>query len=206
MRVLVVGGSGRIGRFAVDAALAAGHDVTALAGRPTANAAVRTVIADIGDARAVDHALASVDAVIAAVGPRSNTLEDERAVIAGMRNLVAAAERHGIARVVALSGAGVDVANDFKPFLDRLASAFVRRAAKHIVAAKQGEYEVLASSGLAWTALRPPLVTDGPARGYRLDLRLRPGARVTRADVGQALADQLTDETFVLLAPFVLPR
>jgi hypothetical protein len=41
---------------------------------------------------------------------------------------------------------------------------------------------VLAATSLAWTALRPPLVADGPARGYRLSETLRPGARVTRAD------------------------
>jgi hypothetical protein len=49
------------------------------------------------------------------------------------------------------------------------------------------------------------LVTDGEPRGYRLDLRLRPGVHVTRADVGQALVDQLADTSFVRAAPFVLP-
>jgi hypothetical protein len=63
----------------------------------------------------------------------------------------------------------------------------------------------MAGTDLAWTAVRPAIVTDGPARGYRLSLDLRPGARTTREDVGQALVDQLTDETFVRRAPFVLP-
>lgn len=74
-----------------------------------------------------------------------------------------------------------------------------------MVDAKQREYVVLASSDRTWTALRPALVTDGPHRGYRLDLRLRARARVTRADIAQALVDQVADLTFLWAAPFVLP-
>jgi hypothetical protein len=84
-------------------------------------------------------------------------------------------------------------------------SLVVRRFARHVVGAKQREYAVLSASGLEWTALRPPLVTDGVARGYRLELKLRPGARVRRADVGQALVDQLTGPGFERAAGFVLP-
>jgi len=48
-------------------------------------------------------------------------------------------------------------------------------------------------------------VTDGDPRGYHLSERLRPGARVTRADVAAALVDQLDDRAFNRAAPFVLP-
>ena len=206
MRVLILGGTGRIGRLAVAAAVSSGHEVTAMARHPWSDPSVTFVVGDVRDPGALSRALASIDAVIAAVGPRSNTVEEELALEMGMRNLVAAAKASGLRRIVALSGAGVDVPDDRKPLLDRAASWFIRRAAEHVVGAKQREYEVLATSGLAWTALRPPLVTDGPARGYRLDFQLRPGARVTREDVGRALVDQLVDETFVQRAPFVLPR
>ena len=51
------------------------------------------------------------------------------------------------------------------------------------MAALAAGHEVV--STLAWTALRPALVTDGEPRGYRLSEHLRPGARVTRADVAR---------------------
>jgi nucleoside-diphosphate-sugar epimerase len=63
------------------------------------------------------------------------------------------------------------------------------------MAALAAGHEVV--STLAWTALRPALVTDGEPRGYRLSEHLRPGARVTRADVAQALVDSIRDDTFV---------
>lgn len=205
MHVSIFGASGRIGRVAVRHALEAGHLVTAFSGRPVDVPAVESVVGDIRDARAVHRALAGADAVIAAIGARANTPEEELALETGMQNIVAAATDQGVRRIVTLSGAGVDAPGDRKPTLDRLASVIVRRAARHIVGAKQREYAVLAASALDWTALRPPLVIDGAARGYRLDLRLRPGVRVTREDVGCALVDQLTHPTFIREAPFVLP-
>ncbi len=47
-------------------------------------------------------------------------------------------------------------------------------------------------------------MSDGPAQGYRLDLALKPGVRVRRDDIAAALVDQLTDDTFLRAAPFVL--
>ncbi len=208
MRVLILGPTGRIGGLALERAVAAGHEVVALVRDPARlepQERLTLVVGDVREAARVGEAFEGVDAVIAAVGPRSNTPDDEEALALGMRNVVSAMEAAGVRRLVALSGAGVDVPGDRKPALDRIASRLVRRFARHVVGAKQREYQIFAASALEWTALRPPLVTDGDPRGYRLDRQLRPGVRVTRADVAQALIDQLADTGFVHAAPFVLP-
>jgi nucleoside-diphosphate-sugar epimerase len=184
MQLTILGSTGRIGRLALDAARADGHEVVVLVRRrPAAELpGIRTIVGAIDDVAAVREAVAGSGAVIAALGPRANDADAERAVVAGMHTLVQAMTDEGLDRVVVLSGAAVDVPGDRKPWLDRAASSIVRLAARHVVAAKQGEFEVLAATSLAWTALRPPLVADGSARGYRLSETLRPGARVTRAD------------------------
>jgi nucleoside-diphosphate-sugar epimerase len=207
MRAVIFGATGRIGSHAVRSLVDRGDEVRAVSrsGSQPSLPGVVQVAVDVRDDAAVTRAVAGMDAVIAAMGPRSNAADDEDALAAGMANIVRAMTESGVRRLVVLSGAGITVPGDQKPVVDRVVSAVVRRLAKHVVRAKQREYEVIAASGLAWTALRPPLVIDGPARGYRLDLKLRPGARVTRADVGQAVCDQLDDETFVRQAPFVLP-
>ncbi len=107
-----------------------------------------------------------------------------------------------VRRLVALSGAGIEVRGDRKPAIDRLASRVVRRMARHVVGARQGEFEVFTASDLEWTALRPPLVTVGEARGYRLDLQLAPGARPPRGRRA-ALLDQVVDHRFLWTAPIV---
>jgi putative NADH-flavin reductase len=209
MRVLLLGATGRIGSLCLDAALEAGHDVVAVVRQPDRIASddrVELIAGDVRDAGALARATEGVGAVIAAMGPRSNTPDEEAALEQGMRTIVATMGSAGVPRVVTLSGAGVTIPGDDKPVIDRFMSKLVARFARHVLGAKQREYEVLAASGLDWTALRPPLVTDGTATGYRLDLRLTPGARVRRADVAQALVDQLEDRTYLGMAPFVLPR
>lgn len=209
MRLAVFGATGRIGRIVLELALASGHEARALIRRPEQLqpvAGLAVTAGDLHDPGAVYEVIAGVDAVIAAVGPRQNIHEEAASIELGMQNIVQAMEAARVVRLIALSGAAVDVPGDQKPTIDRIASKIVRRVARHVVDAKQREYAVFATSSLDWTALRPPLVRDGNPEGYELGLRLRPGARVTRADVAQALLDQVADDGYHRLAPFVLPR
>ena len=80
-------------------------------------------------------------------------MEDELVLEVGMRNVTAAMEAAGVDRLIALSGAAVDLPGDRKPLLDRLASVLVRPFARHVVSAKQREYEIFSAAGLDWTAL-----------------------------------------------------
>ncbi len=208
MRVTILGATGRIGSLVLADVLAAGHTATILtrgSGTVPETGAVTVIKGDIADAAAIRRAVDDSEAVVAALGPRRNAVEDELDLEGGMRNLVDAMTDAGVGRLVALSGAAVDVPGDSKPLLDRIASRFVRLAAPHVVGAKQREYAVFAASDLDWTALRPAIVTAGEPRGYHLSDHLRPGARVTRADVAAAISDQLTDRAFIRMAPFVLP-
>ena len=205
-QILVLGATGRIGAEAVKAAQAAGIAVKIMTRRADAPVGgVRIVVGALDDPTTLADGLAGTDAVIAAVGPRQNRAEDAEAIERGMRALTDAMREAGVSRLVALSGAGIDVPGDAKPLVDRLVSRFVRVAARHVVAAKQREYAVFSATDLDWTALRPAIVQDGPPRGYRLSRKLSPGARTTRADIGRALVDQLDDRSFIRAAPFVLP-
>jgi putative NADH-flavin reductase len=193
MRLTILGATGRIGRRALRRALDAGHDVTVLVRdreRLGADAErVRVVIGTLDDEPAVDQAVAGADAVISAIGPGANAPQQVDHLRQGMRNTIAAMKRHGVRRIVNLSGAGITAPGERKPFVDRLASRLVRRFARHVVAAKQAEYDELARTDLEWVAVRPAIVTDGePSERYVAGPdALRPGARVTRADVGHLL-------------------
>jgi nucleoside-diphosphate-sugar epimerase len=206
VRVLILGSTGRIGATTNREVIAAGHDVVALVrAQPGADGPISYLAGDVTDQDAVDRAVEGTDAVIAALGPRSTTADAEEALAIGMRNVVDAMDRYDVRRLIALSGAAVEVDGDRKPFVDRVVSRVVRRFARHVVGAKQREFEIFSATDLEWTALRPPFVTDGSAAGYRLSIELTPGARVTRSDVGKALADQVASRDFIRAAPFVLP-
>lgn len=209
MRLTVLGGTGRIGRLVVEQALEAGHDVTVLVRDPHRLAAladkVRIVPGRVRDPEAVASAVGGADAVISAIGPDRNDADQVTELRNGMRNVIAVMRDYHVRRLVNLSGAAVDAPGDRKPALDRIASRIVRLFSRHVVAAKQAEFDELRETDLDWVAVRPPLVTDGPRTGrYRAgEDVLKPGAWISRADIAHFMLAQATDPTFARRAPFV---
>ena len=106
MKLVVFGATGGTGRCILDVALAAGHDVLALARKPEAiplrdNLSVEK--GDVLDAGDVASAVQGADAVLSAFGPASNkhpgTLMSQ-----GVANIVAGCTKHGVKRFVFESG------------------------------------------------------------------------------------------------------
>ena len=105
MRVLVTGGTGYLGRAIVRAFDAAGHSVVVFArGASRSGLPGQLVDGDVRDATAVERAAAGCDAIshsaalVSIWRPRSQDFDDVN--VGGLRNVIAAAERHGIRRIV----------------------------------------------------------------------------------------------------------
>lgn len=208
MRICVLGATGRTGREVVAQAQAAGHEVTALVRDPAKLApglrGVQVVPGDATDPQAVDRAVAGQEGVISALGPRGAREGGllERAVPA----VVAAMQRHGARRYVAVSGAGMVVPGERRAPADRLAAVLMQVAARPLVEDKRAELQALQGSDLEWVLVRPPRLTEGPRTGdYRVGIGLALGARATisRADLADFLLRCLREETFVGQAPFI---
>ena len=206
MRIALFGASGGIGRQVAEQALAAGHELRALSrdgGRLAAHDLLSVVAGDIVDADAVARTVEGTDGVIWAVGPTRNSAQQVEMFERGARNLVAAMERHGVRRLVALSGAGITVAGERKPVSGRLVSGFVRLAVRHVVEAKRREYEVFSRSGLDWTLVRPPRVVEGPPTGRRVVGERLVGRSVTQGDLAELMLSELVDARWIGAAPYV---
>lgn len=114
MRVFVTGGTGAVGRYAVDALVSAGHDVTALARSPHKAETLRAqgaapVDVSLFDVEALTNAFADHDAVAnlaSALPPTSRFVlpsawhENNRVRSDGSRAVVDAARRAGVRTVV----------------------------------------------------------------------------------------------------------
>jgi putative NADH-flavin reductase len=206
VRVVVFGASGGIGGHVVERALAAGHEVVAVArdaSKVPARERLTPAAADIGDPDAVARAVVGADAVIWAVGPTSNAPDQPAIFERGAHNLVAAMNAAGVRRLVALSGAGITIAGERKPLAGRLMSALVGVVARHVVEAKRREYAVFSASGLHWTLARPPRVVEAPARGSYTAGDALAGSSVSQADLAQFMVDALADASLVGKAPYV---
>lgn len=205
MRVTVFGATGGIGRQVVDRALAAGHEVHALIRDPSKLTLpdVSVTTGDLADGQAIDRAVEGSDAVIWAVGATQNKADQVELFETAARELVAAMKRHGVRRLVALSGAGITLVGEHKPIRDRLTSGLVRLLVRHVVESKRREYLVFRESGLDWTLVRPPRVVEGGPTGHLVASSTFVGARITQADLATFMVDQLGDRTYIGGAPYV---
>jgi uncharacterized protein YbjT (DUF2867 family) len=148
-QIVVLGGSGFVGRYVVARLAAAGHRVVVPARRrehakhlillPT----VDVVEMDANDAQALRKALAGATAVINLVGilNENGATTFERAHVELARNLVAACEAAGVTRLLQMSALGADPAGP---------SRYLRT---------KGEAEaIIAASDLRWTIFRPSVI------------------------------------------------
>lgn len=206
MRVVVLGAGGGVGSRAVVAAADAGHEVVAVARSPlTVRPGVEVVAADVRDAAAVERVVAGADALLWCVGVGRRSGPDVGR--SAMPHVVRAAGLHGVTRLVSVSGAGVTLPGDRKGPGARAVSALTRRLAHDLVTDKEGEHEVLEASGLAWTEVRPPRLSQGPATGAWVLTDEAPGLRaaaLSKADVAAAMVELAGSQAWVRRSPFLV--
>jgi len=201
MKLTIFAATGGVGRQLLEQAIAAGHDVTAVARNPAKlTRQVRTVTADLAaaDSAALEPAVAGADAVLSGLGPHSNA--DAGIAAPGTQSIVAAMQATGVRRIVVVSAAPVSTVaspgNPNPPKHDPGDGFFMRHLFSRIAAARFGKVyddlaameDILRDSGLDWTVVRPPQLTDKPPTGnYRTAYgqNLRRGLSVPRADVAR---------------------
>jgi putative NADH-flavin reductase len=205
MKVLIIGATGATGRVLMREALEQGHEVTALARNPSALAPEdhrpRVLQGNALDASEVEAAVAGQDAVLSALGTRSTrptTLFSQ-----STHNLISAMNKHGVRRLVCITGIGAGESKGHVGFLyDRIMLPFV---VKNIYEDKNRQEEVIKQSDLEWVIVRPARLTDEAAKGeYRVYLGGSYTAKtISRADVAAFMLAQLTDETYVHKMPVI---
>jgi uncharacterized protein YbjT (DUF2867 family) len=163
---------------------------------------VRAITTDLTapDPAALESAIAGTDAVLSGLGPHSNA--DAGVASRGTRAVVAAIRATGVRRIVVVSAAPVSTVpspgRPNPPKHDPGGGFFMRYLFTKIASARFGKVyadlalmeDGLAGSGLDWTVMRPPQLTDKPLTGrYRTAYgqNLRGGWSVPRADVAHLM-------------------
>ena len=200
MKVLVIGGTRGTGREVVAAAHAAGHEVTLLARNAERISlpvtGVRVVVGDAGDADDIERAVAGQDAVVWTVGV-GPTRRPVHLFSRSTRFLLAAMARHGVRRLMCVTGIGAGDSRCHGGFLyDRIVQPLFLRT---VYEDKDRQEALLRGSDVDWTIVRPGTLTNGPATGFAralTDLEGVAAGKVSRADVAAFIVENLETGEF----------
>ena len=199
MRVAIFGANGATGGLLTERCLAAGYEVTALIRRPEEfifRERVKVVQGSAFELEDVTKALEGADLVMSALGAHS-PLRNENVLPRAIPTIVAAMQRGGPKRMIALGSAGA------LPDSLKKQPAWRRWVVQHVVYntvlkwpvhEQVVQYLRLSSSGLDWTMVMPGMLTNGKAKGrYRVDGEALPrnGSQIARADVADFMMLQI---------------
>ncbi|MDM4762373.1 SDR family oxidoreductase [Galbitalea sp. SE-J8] len=196
MSIAIVGASGRTGTAVLTAAAARGIATVAVVRNAARLSAPSTsiAIADAADPAALAAAFADADAVIWCVGPVKG--EPEGVMARTIPATLAAMREASVDRLLVVSASGPFTEGDswlLARVIKPIVTLFLGGAFRDIAATDA----IVQASDTRWTLVRPPQLTDAPARGYRAarGRNVSGGFRVTRADLAAALLDALEDPT-----------
>lgn len=192
---MIFGATSGIGRLALDEALARGCHVRAFARSADDLPEIPRLDRLAGDARNaadVARAVAGMDAVIYALGIRerlSMLWEEETLFSESTRLLVAGMQTAGVSRLVAVTGFGAGRSAEAMSWLERSGH---RAILGKPYSDKDRQEEMILSSDLEWTIVRPVIMTKGAKSGRFKVLRDPADWRnglISRADVAAYLVD-----------------
>jgi putative NADH-flavin reductase len=202
LRLLIIGATGGTGRELVQQALAQGHHVTAMVRTPskmdTQHPNLRVLRGDVMDYNSVELAMLGQEAVLSALG-HTHFFGPSRILSEGTRNILKAMKSCRVRRFVCESSLGVGDA------VGRLGLPATLLFAPSLLAFylhdRVRQEELIARSEADWIIVRPPVLTNRPARArYRHGPDVGNyivGNTISRADVADFMLKQLRDDTYL---------
>jgi putative NADH-flavin reductase len=210
MKILVIGASGPTGKEIVKQAMEQGHAITAFV-RDAAKAnfapPVALAVGDVLDRNSLQQAMVGQEAVICSLGSGVTGPFKEMTMLSeGTRNLIAAMQEKNVRRIVCITGIGAGESKGHGPwYYNLLVQPLLLRG---VYEDKTRQENLVRSSGLAWTLVRPGILTNGAAKGQTAvraltELAGAYAGNISRADVAAFCLRELADGHFQGQAPVI---
>jgi putative NADH-flavin reductase len=208
MKIAIFGATGKVGRHLVDQALERGDRVTAFVRDPSKlttqrHERLKVVQGNVQNPKDVEQAVAGTDTVLSALGQTKTSSKD--VLTEGIKNIVAAMNKHGVRRLVSLTGAGVRDPKDEPKLVDRVIGSLLKLLQRDLLEDAVGAARVIQESDLDWVIVRAPVLNEAEKKGeYRVGyVGKESGTRLSRADLAGFMLEQTTDDTYLHQAPMV---
>ena len=206
MKILILGGSGSVGKHLVQQALELGHEVSVLL-RSTGNLTIqhmrlRVLEGNVLVPETVAAAVEGQDAVVYSIG--SDRMGEVTLFSESTRILLIAMKKYGVRRLVAITGIG---AGDSKGHGGWFYEWFIYPLfTKKIYIDKDRQEQLIRASDLEWVIVRPAAFTNGPLGGRLRAMTELDGvtiASISRADTAAFVLDQLSNDQWLRKTPLV---
>ncbi len=205
MKLTIFGATGSIGRHIVAQALERAHEVTAFVRDPgkfdQVHENLKIVQGDVLDPASIASAIEGQDAVLCALGMPLMNKDGLRAE--GTQNIVRAMEGSDVKRLICLSGLGAGDSWDILPLFHKY--FLIPVVLRHVYADHEAQEKIVKNSRLDWTLVRPGSFAEGRRTGmYRHGFTAPDSSlkfKISRKDVADFMLKQITDRTYLHLAP-----
>jgi len=207
VRIAVFGATGRTGRELLARAHEKGLQVNALVRQPDKlrefHDFVSPVEGNVTDPPTVERVVTGCSAVVSVLGRRDDSPPDLLTVAS--LNTIAAMKKEGITRLVVLVNTGVQDPSDRLPLTQRILRFMLYKMNDRLSRDSRAAAQIVSDSGLDWTLVRPPILTDGPRTGnYRVGALARGmPLRISRADVAEFMLSCVIEGKFIHERPAV---
>jgi putative NADH-flavin reductase len=214
-KIALFGGTGSMGKYALELALSKGYEVRALVRNPekvtTKNDRLTLIKGDVLIAEDVKKAVQGTDLVVSLFGHpfgKKNAVEaPDNLQTEGTRNIVAAMKKYEVERIISLSGGGVPFPEKDQPklFPDKLIGFIMNTFFAKLIQDGINHVQVLEESGLKWMVVRGTRFVDEDKNGvYRVGwVGVNAGSKIGRKDLAHFVVSQLEDEQYNYQMPLI---
>lgn len=209
-KIALFGASGQSGKTFLAQALAKEYTIKALLRTPAKveeeaqlSTKLHIIQGDVLSAEDVERTVEGTDLVVSLFGHVKDSPEDLQT--RGTQHIVNAMQKHGVERIISLSGGGLPYEKDEPKFADKLIRGIMKIAASKMLNDAIQHAEVLENSGLKWTIVRGPRLTNEPQRGvYRVGwVGVNASTKIGRADLADFILQEVEEAKYTYQMPFV---
>jgi len=206
-KIALFGGSGQTGQEFLNHALQKGYSLKALVRTPSKlsqqSEHLEVIPGDVLNYNDVEKTVAGTDIVVSLFGHVKGS--PEWLQTQGTEHIIRAMKQEGLERIISLSGGGLPFEKDQPKFPDKMIRFIMKIAVPKVLKDAERHAEVLKASGLKWTIVRGPRLTNDPEKGeYRVGwVGVNASTKVGRADLANFILKEVEQEKYNEQMPFV---
>jgi len=205
IKIAIIGGTGKSGKYLVQQLLKKGFTLTLLLRNPE-NFDVQNPLLEIvkGDIRNYDSVLLLLqdcDMIVSTLGQPKG---EPSIFSTATSHIIKAMQHYNLSRYIVTTGLNVNTPTDAKSHAVQMATRWMYDHFPETTSDKQKEYESLAQSDLDWTMIRLPLIRQTDQKfPFHTSLADCPGTFISATDLANFVIQEIEQPCFIQQAPFL---